>query len=396
MTRQWISRAEALERLDVKPQTLYAYVSRQRIAAKSDPDHPRKSLYSLDDVERLSGRSDHAHASPTPRPAPNIISSGNPARGEASIDSEISITFQGRHYYRGQDSLVLAETENFEPVATLLWQSDNSNLFGPLKPRPDVNFPGGPRARVMAMLSRRLEEEAMQEILPERDLELEAAGLLNELIDSVTNGGPRLFFHQRLARGWKVNDPRDIDLIRRILILSADTELDEATLAVRVSAATQGPLANSIMAGFAALMGPKLGGRISRAEAYVTQVRRHGNPELVAKTYLNQGLELPGFEAGTASSEKQRAESLMAAAPHMGNDLKTILQVGEDLTGRPAGFSLAVALLGRHLDLPKEAPFTLYGLGRSAGWLAHAMEQIASKSAPKARLRYIGKHPLNP
>ncbi|WAC47612.1 citrate synthase [Asticcacaulis sp. SL142] len=396
MTRQWISRAEALERLDVKPQTLYAYVSRQRIAAKSDPDHPRKSLYSLDDVERLSGRSDHTHATPASRPAPNIISSGNPARGEASIDSEISITFQGRHYYRGQDSLVLAETENFEPVATLLWQSDNSNLFGPLKPRPDVNFPGGPRARVMAMLSRRLEEEAMQEILPERDLELEAAGLLNELIDSVTNGGPRLFFHQRLARGWKVNDPRDIDLIRRILILSADTELDEATLAVRVSAATQGPLANSIMAGFATLMGPKLGGRISRAEAYVTQVRRHGNPELVAKTYLNQGLELPGFEAGTASSEKQRAESLMAAAPHMGNDLKTILQVGEDLTGRPAGFSLAVALLGRHLDLPKEAPFTLYGLGRSAGWLAHAIEQIASKSAPKARLRYIGKHPLNP
>lgn len=80
----------------------------------------------------------------------------------------------------------------------------------------------------------------------------------------------------------------------------------------------------------------------------------------------------------------------------MGNDLKTILKVGEDLTGRPAGFSLAVALLGRHLDLPKEAPFTLYGLGRSAGWLAHAVEQIASKSAPKARLRYIGKHPLNP
>ncbi|OYW81125.1 MAG: citrate synthase [Asticcacaulis sp. 32-58-5] len=396
MTRQWISRAEALERLDVKPQTLYAYVSRQRIAAKSDPDHPRKSLYSLDDVERLSGRGDTSHAAPAARITPNIISSGNPARGEASIDSEISITFQGRHYYRGQDSLALAESENFEQVATLLWQSDNSNLFGPLKPRPDVNFPGGPRARVMAMLSRRLEEEAMQEILTERDLELEAAGLLNELIDSVTNGGPRLFFHQRLARGWKVNDPRDIDLIRRILVLSADTELDESTLAVRVSAATQGPLANSIMAGFAALMGPKLGGRISRAEAYVTQVRRHGNPELVAKTYLNQGLELPGFEAGTASSEKQRAESLMAAAPHMGNDLKTILQVGEDLTGRPAGFSLAVALLGRHLDLPKEAPFTLYGIGRSAGWLAHAIEQIASKSAPKARLRYIGKHPLNP
>ena len=56
MSRVWISRSEALKRLEVKPQTLYAYVSRQRIAARSDPNHPRMSLYALDDVERLTRR----------------------------------------------------------------------------------------------------------------------------------------------------------------------------------------------------------------------------------------------------------------------------------------------------------------------------------------------------
>ena len=64
MSRIWISRSEALKRLEVKPQTLYAYVSRQRVAAKSDPLEPRKSLYALDDIERLSRRAPGRTPSP--------------------------------------------------------------------------------------------------------------------------------------------------------------------------------------------------------------------------------------------------------------------------------------------------------------------------------------------
>jgi citrate synthase len=398
MSRVWIDRLEALKRLAVKPQTLYAYVSRQRITAKPDPSHPRKSLYALDDVERLSGRLPgriSAHNAQPQDAALPVLSSGAMVRGEASVDSEISITFDGRHYYRGHDSLALADHSLFEAVAAMLWQDSSTNPFGPLKPRPDVNFPGGPRTRVLSVLSRRLEEDALRQGQAPLDLKLEAASLLNEVFDAVTNGGPRLFFHQRLARAWKVTDNRDIDLVRRALILSADSDMDEATFAARLVVATGSPLANAVMAGFSALMGPRLGGRISRAETYVSQVRRQGNPLVVAQNLLALGLELPGFEDGFAPSEALRAQNLIHAAPHMGEDLKTILKVGEDLTGKPVGFSLALALVGRHLDLPREAPMTLYGLGRSAGWLAHAIEQTQSGSTPKARLRYVGLHPLD-
>ena len=400
MSRVWISRTEALKRLDVKPQTLYAYVSRQRIAAKSDPAHPRKSLYALDDVERLSRRAPGrapARAGQMPQvPVQPVLTGGTITRGEAAIDTEVSLTVNGHHYYRGRDCIELAATENFEGVAALLWQSATPNPFGPLKPRPDVNFPGGPRMRVLSVLARRLEEDATPEINPHRDLNLEAASLVNEMVDAVTNGGPRLFFHQRLARAWKVYENKDIDLLRRAMVLSADTSLDEATLAARAASASMGPLAAAVNAGFATLMGPRLGGRISRAELYVTQVRRQGNPQLVARTLLNQGLELPGFENNPSPSEYLRARDLIDAAPHMGEDLKAILNVGEDLTGRPVGMSLALALIGRHLDLPREAPVTLYGIARSAGWLAHAIEQMHSGSGPKARLRYIGAPPRLP
>jgi citrate synthase len=122
-------------------------------------------------------------------------------------------------------------------------------------------------------------------------------------------------------------------------------------------------------------------------------VRRHGNPLALAKGLLERGQELPGFEKELSSSETLRAHDLIEAAPHMGEDLKLILRVGEDLTGQSAGMSLALALIGRHLDLPREAPLTLYGLGRSAGWLAHAIEQMQTGASPRARLRYIGVHP---
>lgn len=392
MSRQWISRAEALQRLDVKPQTLYAYVSRQRIAARTDPDNPRRSLYALDDIERLTQRGPRpAEDAPAVLPA---LSGKSALRGEATIDSDIFIAIDNRPFYRTHDSLSLSETENFETVAALLWKDEATNPFGPLKPRPDVNFTGGPRARVWGMLSRRLDEDALSEQATERHLRLEAAGILNELFDAVTNGGPRLYFHQRLARAWKVNDLRDVDLIRRALVLCADNGLDAATLAARAAAVSQGPLSSPVMAGFATLSGPAMGGRVSRAEAYVTQVRRQGNPRLVAETFLRQGVELPGFEAEQSPCDALRAEALMAAAPHIGEDLKTIRAVGEELTGRPLGFTLALALIGRHLDLPKDAPFTLMGLGRSAGWLAHAIEQTETGTAPNVRLRYVGEHPL--
>ncbi|TIN57693.1 MAG: citrate synthase, partial [Mesorhizobium sp.] len=42
---EWLSREEALERLKVRAQTLYAYVSRGRIGMRPDRADPRRSQY---------------------------------------------------------------------------------------------------------------------------------------------------------------------------------------------------------------------------------------------------------------------------------------------------------------------------------------------------------------
>jgi citrate synthase len=40
----------------VRPQTLYAYVSRGRVRVRPDPDDPRRSLYRAADIAALSER----------------------------------------------------------------------------------------------------------------------------------------------------------------------------------------------------------------------------------------------------------------------------------------------------------------------------------------------------
>ena len=50
------------------------------------------------------------------------------------------------------------------------------------------------------------------------------------------------------------------------------------------------------------------------------------------------------------------------------------------MTGRPPTFDMALALTTRRLDLPRDAAFALLAIGRTVGWLAHAMEQARSGS----------------
>ena len=54
---------------------------------------------------------------------------------------------------------------------------------------------------------------------------------------------------------------------------------------------------------------------------------------------------------------------------------------------------VALALVARRLDLPKDGAFTLLALGRICGWLAHAMEQALTGAPIRARLRYVGPEP---
>ena len=109
----WIDAAEARRRLGVRPQTLYAYVSRGRIRAEPDPRDPRRGCYAAADVDLLATRKSRG------RKASDVAASAI-AWGEPVLASAITTVVGGRLYYRGRDAVLLAEGETFEGVARLL------------------------------------------------------------------------------------------------------------------------------------------------------------------------------------------------------------------------------------------------------------------------------------
>ena len=106
----WLSADEALTRLRVRPQTLYAYVSRGRVRAEPDPTAPRRSRYRASDVAALAERKARG------RKAADVAGAAI-EWGEPVLASGITTVRDGRLYYRGQDAVRLAESATLEAVA---------------------------------------------------------------------------------------------------------------------------------------------------------------------------------------------------------------------------------------------------------------------------------------
>ncbi|HYT26129.1 MAG TPA: citrate/2-methylcitrate synthase, partial [Actinomycetota bacterium] len=100
-----LTSAEASARLGVKPETLYAYVSRGLLRSERAANG-RTSSFDRDEVERLARRGRRRE----PRGAPELV-----------IESALTAIQHGRLWYRGLDATELARTRTFEEVASWLW-----------------------------------------------------------------------------------------------------------------------------------------------------------------------------------------------------------------------------------------------------------------------------------
>lgn len=378
-TDQWIPRAEAQTLLGVKSQTLYAYVSRGHLAARPDPTNPRRSLYSTRDLNRLKD-----HSSPRP-----VRANVERAAGVA-ISSGVTRIEADAVLYRGHDAVELAQESTLEQAARLIWGGEADDPFLDQRPRVDVIFPGSPKSRAFACLARRADEDGPSAGRGPASLRREAASIVNELVDAIAGPGPRLHIHQRLARAWKLPESAG-PLLRQALILSIDHEPDASVLAARVTAGAGASLAASALAGLAAMSGPELGGELAKVGGFVLEARRT-DARTACRARLGEGLDLPGFATGPQGEADPRARALIAAA-NLPGSLADIASVGEALTGRPPTLDLALALSVRSLELPKDAAFALMAVGRTVGWLAHAIEQARSGSPFRPRLRYVEPGP---
>ena len=242
---------------------------------------------------------------------------------------------------------------------------------------------------MFATLARRAEEDASSAGKTPNQIKAQAASVLNEIIDAVAGPGPRLFFHQRLGRGWKVLE-RDSPIIRQALVLIMDHGINPAVIATRAAAGGGASPAGAALAGLATFTASPKAFELARTIAYVIEARR--DPKGAAERRMATEGRVPGFGDAAWPEGDPRADALIAAT-QLTPDLMAIAREGEAASGVKPNIGLALALVARRLDLPRDGASDMLLIGRLVGLLGHALDQTTDGSPIAARLRYVGPRP---
>ena len=409
----WLTAVEALQVLQVRPQTLYANVSRKKIRAKPDPKDSRRSLYHEADVRKMARQ--HGGQRKAAAVAAATIQWGDPI-----LSSAVSTVVEGRLYYRGRDVAVLAEGMSLEAVAELLWGVEGAGMAGVFARvsearatklseslDPVVFNSVSPLQRAFVALGLRAATDLASYGRSLPVLQKDAASLLIALADALlgkqsvppTRGGrpgrvqhastrspAPAPLHERVALSWRRRAAADI--IRRALVLLADHELNASTFATRVAVSTGAPLAAGVLSGLSALTGPLHGRASAGVLQLVASVGRVG-AEATVREWISQGRHVSGFGHPLYPMGDPRAKALCQQFP-LPDEYAALCDTVEHEIGEQPNIDFALSALTRVYGLPREAPLILFALGRCVGWLAHALEQVTSGQPIRPRAHYVG------
>ena len=380
---------QAADRLGIKLDTLYAYVSRGRLRSVSVPGS-RERRYRVEDVEVLRDT----------RNSEKGVRGTDPDALMPVIGSSICLIENGRLYYRGEDAILLSEVATLEQVATLLWR-DEAGSDSEGGDATSVFSDGISTSGLIERCQTRLAALADKD-LPA--LDLTRAGvirtgrrILRELAACIAlrSPSPELTHHQ-LAVAWRLDKAR-ADILRRCLVLIADHELNASTFVARCVASTGATPYAVVSAALSALSGRRHGGASARAEALFAEIARGGDPMAVMAGRLARGEDLPGFGQFLYPAGDPRAvailDAIVQALPKARIQIETAAAAGTRLTGLHPNVDFALAAAATGLGLPRNAALALFVVGRTVGWIAHAIEQYESGTLIRPRARYTGVRP---
>jgi citrate synthase len=382
----------AADRLGVSRATLYAYVSRGFVRTHPAPDDPRRRLYSAADVERLAGNKTRGRKGAD-------IAAATLDYGPPALTSGITLIEGDRLFYRGRDAAQLAAQASLEETARLLWNCSEDPFGGAPPPsRAPTKLIASladafPLDRCMAVLPVAGVGTAMTWQRDERRLWHDGAMLLRLMAGAATGTAPSdAPIHLHVARAWGLS-ARATQAIRAALVLCADHELNSSAFAVRVVASTGASLAACVTAGLSALSGPRHGGQTSLVEILFEEAERFGDAARTVHERLRRGDILPGFGHPLyRGGGDPRALALLSLLPP--DPTREALREAMDaVRGVQPNVDFALVALRRALKLNPGSALALFAIGRTAGWIAHALEQQAEDKPIRPRARYTGPPP---
>lgn len=383
----YLSAREAAAELSVSAATLYAYVSRGLIRSEPTADS-RAKRYRADDIRALRER----------RPG-----AGGQAEADAPVlDTAISTITERGPVYRGVNAVALAAEASLEQAATLLWGASGVDPFAQgnlptssaaMRRVSEAAAGAAPVARAVAVLALAgdVDPRAFNRsregrfMVGARVMRLTASAILG------TRPSPEPL-HRQVAGAWAPGDKRAGDWLRRAMVLLADHELNASTYTARCAVSTGINLYDATIAGLVALKGPKHGGAGPQAAHFVASLG-DGDLSAAIRERVVLGERIPGFGHSVYKHGDARADDLLAALLRGGTSRRLAAEAPAlvtEMTGLYPNIDFALAVMMRELGLPIGAEMSLFAIARTAGWVAHAIEQLESGKLIRPRARYVG------
>ena len=361
----------------------------------------RLKRYLRDDVLRLVERKDF-------RSNPAKAAEKGLRWGSPVLQSSLTLIDGGRLFYRGLDAIELADTSTLEQVAALLWTGDTERtqaLFTDHAMPPSLTAAIsksirrlGPVERCQVILSLAAGSDLSAHDLRDAAVAKTGARVLRLLFSAVVGFRAAPPLELALIRAWAPNRPSIAPALRAALILCADHELNVSAFTARCVASARATPYQVILGALAALRGRRHGGISEDVEMLFRDARKSFDCRQLIAARLRSLGSVPGIGHPLYPAGDPRAQKLISIAKRYGGPkevelAKRLTQAAHALTEDYPNLDFGLAVFARALRLPSEAPIAIFALGRTVGWIAHAIEQYADDQLIRPRARYIGRIP---
>ncbi|MGV9646037.1 citrate/2-methylcitrate synthase, partial [Streptomyces sp. NPDC003514] len=190
-------------------------------------------------------------------------------------------------------------------------------------------------------------------------------------------------------------DEATLNVLDTALALLVDHDLAASTLAVRVAASARAHAYAAVSAGLGVLEGPLHGAASGLAHRLLVEVLDRGDAGPVIAEELRAGRRIPGLGHRLYTGEDPRARllfTLLADLPRCEPALAAahdIVATAARHTPLHANVDLALAVFTASHAMPATAGETIFAVGRTAGWIAHALEEYGERPL---RMRPTGQY----
>jgi citrate synthase len=375
---------EAAARLGVKPQTLYAYVSRGLLHRTVAMDG-RSSLFDPAELDALKlGRVDRTEGE-----LRTVI-----ATGITRVDDQELLV-------RGTPLVahVMHDDHGFTDLVDLLWDAPAGERWP--EPNPDLVTDLDGIDGLRTLVATASAADPLRHDLAPSSVRAAGRNMLTAMVYGLEPQGRgkdgdivAALWRRLTKRPGKAAQRRALDVALALLV---DHGIAASTLAARVAASVRADPYSVVSAGLGAIGGPLHGAASAGVHALIAQAAATDDAAGAVGAALRDGGRLPGYGHSVYTVQDPRYGALMEVVVDAWTDdprLQHVFRVRDVVSERRSdlpNIDLALGAMTWLSGMDARSGETIFAIARTAGWLAHAGEEYGESPLRfRPRARYTG------